>query len=342
MFRFLKTALLPFAQTELDLLENYVLQYGIRGSAWYQQKDWIYGEASEALQCINNLRRSIAAPLRQAQLALAQPSRARDVVLVLYQLLETFAVPKQLEQLCQEAVEANLLETVQVHQQIWDKVIQIFDQLVELLPDALLTAEEFAVILQAAFDNLDLGLLPSSLDQVLIGVLAHSRSRNLKAVFVLGLNEGVFPAKVEQNGFFNDREKETLREMGLELSPGSNEQLYEEQFLIYLALTRASHYLCLSYSLSDSDGKALRPSTIVEGLHRLYPALQEQSVQWPPQRTAESACLFEPSRQGHGAFGQPLNQAGNAGKPAAVGRALSVVCPASHTAVSACLSELGA
>lgn len=91
------------------------------------------------MQCINNLRRSIAAPLRQAQLALAQPSRARDVVLVLYQLLETFAVPKQLEQLCQEAVKANLLETVQVHQQIWDKVIQIFDQLVELLPDALLT-----------------------------------------------------------------------------------------------------------------------------------------------------------------------------------------------------------
>ena len=58
-------------------------------------------------------------------------------------------------------MEANLLETVQVHQQIWDKVIQIFDQLVKLLPDALLTAEEFAVILQAAFDNLDLGLLPA-------------------------------------------------------------------------------------------------------------------------------------------------------------------------------------
>ncbi len=308
VFRFLKTALLPFAQTELDLLENYVLQYGIRGSAWYQQKDWSYGEVSEALQCINKLRRSIAAPLRQAQLALAQPSRTRDVVLVLYQLLEAFAVPKQLEQLCQEAVEANLLETVQVHQQIWDKVIQIFDQLVELLPDALLTAEEFAVILQAAFDNLDLGLLPSSLDQVFIGVLAHSRSRNLKAVFVLGLNEGVFPAKVEQNGFFNDREKEILREMGLELSPGSNEQLYEEQFLIYLALTRASHYLCLSYSLSDGDGKALRPSTIVEGLHRLYPALQEQSVQWPPNEQQDLLAYLSHPAKAMGLLGSHLTK----------------------------------
>ena len=123
--------------------------------------------------------------------------------------------------------------------------------------------------------------MPNSLDQVLIGALAHSRSCKLQVAFVLGLNEGVFPAKVAQEGFFNDGEKQALREMGIQLSPDSGEQLYEEQLLIYLALTRASQKLILSYSLSDEDGKALRPSGIVDRLRRLYPLLKEEAVQWP-------------------------------------------------------------
>ena len=70
--------------------------------------------------------------------------------------------------------------------------------------------------------------------------------------------------------------------MGLELSPSSTQKLYDEQFLVYLALTRASDDVSLSYSLADEDGKALRPSGIVDKLHRLYPELAEQPVQWPP------------------------------------------------------------
>ena len=310
VFRFVKTELLPFEQKAIDLLENYVLQYGIRGSTWYQQKDWCYGqETEEVLTFLNQLRRQIANPLRQVQEALREPRTADEYIQILYRLLEQFAVPKKLEQLCQEAIAANLLEAAQVHQQIWDKVIQIFDQMSQLLPDTKLTAEEFAVILHAAFDNLDLGLLPSSLDQVFVGALAHSRSRSLKAVFVLGLNEGVFPARVEQNGFFNDREKQTLRDMGLELSPNSSEQLYDEQFLIYLAITRAADYLYLSYSLSDEDGKALRPSSIVDRLHRLYPQLKEQPVQWPPNGQMDVLPYLNHPGKALGLLGSHLSKA---------------------------------
>lgn len=283
MFRFLKTDLLPFAQQDLDLLENYVLQYGIGGSSWYQKADWSYGSDEDGLlTMLRTLRQQIAAPLRNLQLALEQPQTAASIIRALYTMLEAYQVPSQLTALCQEALAQGFLETVQVHQQIWDRVIQIFDQIDQLLQDTPLSAEAFALLLHTAFDNLDLGLLPNSLDQVFIGSLAHSRSRNLRAAFVLGLNEGIFPARAEQEGFFNDLEKQALREMGLELSPDSTQQLYDEQFLVYLALTRASDYLSLSYSLADEDGKALRPSGIVDKLRRLYPRLAQQPVQWPP------------------------------------------------------------
>ena len=289
VFRLLKTGLLPFSYQELDLLENYVLQYGIRGSAWYRNEDWTYPvqyveeEAqADALMKLNTLRVRIAEPLRTLQSVLDAPQTADGMIQALYQLLDSYHIPKRLEELCMEAAGHQLLEEAQIHQQIWDKLIHIFNQMTALLQDTVISAEAFYIILQSAVENLDLGLLPSSLDQVFVGVLAHSRARNLKAVFVLGLNEGVFPAKAAQDGFFNDMEKQQLLRMGIQVSQDSREQIYDEQFLVYLAMTRASQRLYMSYSLSDDEGKALRPSNIVDKLHRLYPQLQEQTAQWPP------------------------------------------------------------
>ncbi len=292
MFRFLKNDLLPFPRNQIDMLENYVLQYGIRSSAWYRKEHWHYGAEQYADDVresffteLNELRESIAGPLYALQQTVSEPSTADEMVRALYALLEAYHVPEQLEQLCKDALADNLMEEAQVHQQIWDKMIHIFDQMSTLLQDTPLTSEAFAAILQSAVQNLDLGLLPTSLDQVFVGALSHSRTRNLKVVFVLGLNEGVFPAKATQDGFFNDMEKQLLRDMGLTLSPDSGEQIYDEQFLIYLALTRASDLLYMSYSLCDEEGKALRPSTIADRLHRIMPQLQVQAVQWPPDDT---------------------------------------------------------
>ncbi len=285
VFRFLKCGLLSYESNLVDFLENYVLQYGIKGSTWYRADAWNYGlddENKALIDQLNQLRCNIAAPLYAFSQAVQGEHTASEIIVALYAMMEAYQIPNQLERMCNIAMEHQMLETAQMHQQIWDKIIHIFDQITQLLQDTMLSADAFAVILQSAVQNLDLGLLPSSLDQVFVGVLAHSRARNLKAVFVLGLNEGVFPAKSLQDGFFNDMEKHLLRDMGIALSPDSSTQIYDEQFLIYLALTRASDKLFFSYSLSDEEGKALRPSIVVDRLHRIFPQLKEDVVQWPP------------------------------------------------------------
>lgn len=289
MFHLLKTSLLPFDRDAINVLENYVLQYGIRGSAWYREEPWQYpiqyveeSMQADALAQLNALRLRIAEPLHAFQNEIKEPQTAATIIQALYKLLETYWIPEQLGIMCQTALQYQLMDTVQVHQQIWAKLIHIFDQMTRLLQDTVLSFDEFLTILQFAVQNMDLGLLPSSLDQVFVGVLAHSRSRNVKVAFVLGLNEGVFPAKTVQDGFFTDLEKRLLQDMGVQLSQDSSEQIYEEQFMFYLAMTRASEQLFFSYALSDEEGKAVRPSTFVEKLHRLFPALIEEITQWPP------------------------------------------------------------
>lgn len=314
VFHMLKTGLLPFAQHEIDILENYVLQYGIRGNAWYRDENWQYPISNiasenqeERLLYLNDFRKRIAGPIYAFQIAVEEPQKASGFIQALYHLLDQYEIAAKLESLCNEAIACELLEQAQVHQQIWNKLIHIFDQMTNLLQDTFLTVEEFSVILQAAVQNLDLGLIPSSLDQVFIGSLAHSRARNLKAVFVLGLNEGVFPAKIVQTGFFSDNEKHQLQEWGIQLAHDSAETIHDEQFLIYLALTRASEKLFLSYALSDDEGKALRPSVIVDRLHRLFPRLTAQFAQWPPDDHQEVIAYLNHRQKALGLLGGYLN-----------------------------------
>ena len=84
----------------------------------------------------------------------------------------------------------------------------------------------------------------------------------------------------------SDIERETLVDWGLDLSPGGRRQLFDEQFLTYIALTRASKGLYVSYSLADEEGRGLTPSLLVARLKELFPGLKE--IQVLPEPISES------------------------------------------------------
>ena len=62
------------------------------------------------------------------------------------------------------------------------------------------------------------------------------------------MNDGVFPSINKNEGFFNDKDREILKNDGIELANGTIENLYEENFNIYKAFTTAERRLYLSYS----------------------------------------------------------------------------------------------
>ena len=58
---------------------------------------------------------------------------------------------------------------------------------------------------------------------------------------------------------------------------GTIENLYEENFNIYMAFTSAEEQLYLSYASTDSEGKSLRPSMLIIKLKKIYLSLKEES-----------------------------------------------------------------
>ena len=101
LFRYLKTGLTGTSLSEVDLLENYVLRWELRGSQWSREAAWNWHPegysrkwtaADEAAVAeLDALRRRVIAPLETLRKTQAAPGA--DLVRVLYGFLEDIQLP---------------------------------------------------------------------------------------------------------------------------------------------------------------------------------------------------------------------------------------------------------
>lgn len=273
VFRYFKTDLVQVDRDSIFSLENYVLARGIKGSRWLDDEGW-----ADLLE----IKKAASNHLVKFSQAVSAAGDARQMTAAVYSLLEDLGVAAALEQWKAAGEAAGNPDSARVHGQIWSQVIGLLDEVVEALGEYQVTSEAYAEILDAGFESMHIGLIPPGLDQVIIGTLDRSRSPQVKAVFLLGASEGVLPARPADDGLFNDQEREKLLAAGLDLAPGSSRQVFEEQFLVYTALTRASERLWISYPMADSEGRAITRSPVVTRIKELFPTLSETVVQVDP------------------------------------------------------------
>ena len=140
----------------------------------------------------------------------------------------------------------------------------------------------------------DLGSIPQSLDAVQIGAADRMRFSAPRTVFILGANEGIFPAYPTQNGLLSDRERQQLIELGLPLAEPSEQQTVEERFFAYMALSAPSERLYVSYRCSNAAGETLTPSL-----------LAETAVSYTHLAVQPASCIAICTVSGSGLAGRP-------------------------------------
>lgn len=294
LFRYLKTDLANISRQETDLLENYCLAHGIRGGRWNDGKPWNYRrnltisqenfglpiaeEEERLLARINKARNKVVLNLDKFIKNIAKAQKGRDYALCLYNLYDDLAIARKLEYWSQAAERDGFLEEGQVHSQVWNKMMDLLDQATEVLGDENLGIGEFNKIIEAGLASIELGLIPPGLDQVMVGSVDRSRNPDLKAVFIIGVVEGIFPSRGSEDGLINDEERRRLAELDVVLAPTCTSQIFNEQFYVYQALTRASSRLWLSCPLADNEGKALTPSSLLNSINKLF--LHTKNIFW--------------------------------------------------------------
>ena len=280
VINYIKSGFTNISQEDIYLLENYALEWNVRGSLWYKQ-DWNFRDADEKgeeqIAHLNELRRNIVNPLVKLKNNLSGKKSAKQISENLYKFFIENKIDEILAEKINKLNEAQEVSISAEYETSWKIIMQVLDEIVLVFGDENITFETYMQILKTGLGESKLGTIPMAQDEVTVGDVDRSRSHKIKIVFIIGLNDGMFPGTTKAEGFLNDADRQKIQEKGIELAKGTVDRIYEDNFNIYKAFTTAEERMYLSYSSSDMEGKSLRQSILVSRIKKIFAKLQEES-----------------------------------------------------------------
>lgn len=277
VFPMVKTGLSELTRDQGEELENYLLSY--RSAASNLKRAFRYGEnryGEEGLARLENLRKKLVDPLVTLAESLKKEKTGLGKTRILYTYLtETARLPEKLKKLCDVLEASGERELLSETAQIWKIITGLLDQIVELAGDEDLSLADYATMLNAGFSAVEIGMLPPAYDQIIVGTMQRTRTGKVKALLVLGANDGLLPSSGTKEGLLSENEKALLMARDVKLCKDDGWRLLEEKIAIYKNLSKPSERLWLSYTVADNEGGAAKPSMVYEKLRSIFPDIQE-------------------------------------------------------------------
>lgn len=271
MIKMLKSGFGDLTNDEITDLENYAIKYKIRGTMW--KRPFVRGESeygAEALVRMNAVREKALAFMPDLE-AIFEAETCGEFISGLYGFLyEKVKLPEKIADLTVLQTEQGRPDLAEETAQIWGKVIGIFDQMSEIMGEQKFRAAAFRDLFEAGISQVEIGILPPTKDGLMMGTMQRTRTGEMKALVVVGANEGVLPNEKPGSGLFGSDEKNLFKENGIELCKVDDVRFLEERMGIYRNLSKPRERLWISYSLSDAEGGPARPSGVFTKLAGLF------------------------------------------------------------------------
>lgn len=264
-----KTSLTSVTRDECDMLENYALTWDISGKLWYTDADWNMnprglsdrmGEGEyELLEKLAGIRKKLTAPLLRLSGSL-KDADVRTMTEALYAFLVENDVRTRISEKAKAFALTDSPELRDETVVVWNTLIKSLDSLVMLCGDMKIGVSDYYSMLRVYLSKINVGSIPVSVDQVLVGSSSTLRSGRKKHVYLCGVNEGVFPKNIEEGLIFSDNDLEALSAEGFFIEPTSDERSADELFAFYKCLSGASQTLTVTYPVSNLKGEGKKRS----------------------------------------------------------------------------------
>ncbi len=258
-------------------LENYAYVWSVKGEAWLrpfcnnpkglrEEKPEVYAQALEELE---ETRQALMGPLVRLKERLGEGS-GESFSAGLYDFFrETRALENLLEYFRRD--EEHGLERGRENDRLWGSMMDVLDLFADHLTGTTYTIRELSELFTLAMGSAELGHIPITNDQVLAGSAHMVRLGSPRGVFVLGVNEGVFPARGKPYGVFTDQEREDLIRRGVEITSPQLDRALLERFYLYSALGAPRERLFVSCAGADLTGGLMEPSLLFTRLAERFP-----------------------------------------------------------------------
>jgi ATP-dependent helicase/nuclease subunit B len=295
--RMLRTGLLWIARADAETLDAFLTAHCVRGAGLWEAPEWPFEigrnrDEPPFTERLDAARRQIAAGLRTLRACCgAPPVSARDWARALFAALEALGVRTALEGWRSVARTAGRWESVELHRLAWAGLCEVLEELHTVLGDTPLTAADAARIVGGALGDRTLGLAPPTLDQVLVSSIERSRHPDIRHAWLIGFNEGAFPRPPAEDRLLSREDRADLAAAGLTALAPQRDEAFGERLLAYIACTRPSASLTLSYARTDAAGEPRLPSPLLADVQRALPGIPtEQLPAAPPPLTLPEAA----------------------------------------------------
>ena len=241
VLRYLRSVLSPLDHNTCDLVENYVILWGIHGKRWQETwrnhpdglgEEWTE-EARIRLDELDQARQLAMEPLIHLRDGFSKARSLKDQVEALYGFLEDIQLAQRLSLLADELDAAGDNRSAQELNQLWEILLGAMEQIYDVLGNTVWETDSFTRLFKLLLSQYDVGTIPTVLDAVTVGPVSAMRCQEQKHLFVLGAVEGQLPGYGGSAGVLTDQERTALRKIGVPLTGGAMEGLQEEFAEIY-------------------------------------------------------------------------------------------------------------
>lgn len=234
----------------------------------------------EMLEELNESRRRL---VEQMEPLMQSFTDTRSLVMGLYSFIEKNEVQRKLKAYEEQFAGEGDAVKEREYAQIYRLVMDLLDSFVELIGDEPVKMDEFSQILEAGFQEIQVGTIPRNVDRVVAGDMERTRLKQVKALFFLGVNDGYIPKAAGSGGIISDMDREFLAESGMELAPTPRQQMYIQKLYLYMNMTKPSDTLYLSYARMSSEGRSMRPAYLIDTVKKLFPSIRVEKPEELPK-----------------------------------------------------------
>lgn len=278
-----KTGLTAVSDDDINALENYVYIWNINGLKWTDPFEnstkgfvaQLDDKDKKALDKINKSREKLISPIVKFKKAVKK-ANAKKICEAIYKTLIDFKADAGIRNYALSLNKAGHITAANQQNTVWDMVMSILSEMPQTLGDDEISLKEFAGYFSLIISTMDLGSLPSGIDNVQFGQADRIRTDNPRAVFILGANEGEFPMSVTGGGLLSENDRKILLNNDFKLYSYGDILNLQERYFAYMACSAPSEKLFVSYRYSASDSGS--PSEIITSIKNIF-AINEYTYQ---------------------------------------------------------------
>lgn len=231
VMKVVKNAFFDMDTADVDYFENYCLKYNIAYTRFLQP--FSLADKYDDLERAERVRQALVA----ARLATEQCGTVADYVAAIRDFMRAYNLDERFLRFRMRQEEQQFADDAKRSEQVPTRLGSLLDLTTSLIGDESIDLAGFLVLMRSSLESVRISLPPQSVDCVYIGEAKDSHYDRVRAMFVVGAEDGVLPETPSAGTILSDGYHAALQAQNLVIFPSTKESgryamFYLEQLLL--------------------------------------------------------------------------------------------------------------